>query len=84
MPDGIPATDAEWERYVRNLLKAQLKARGLTYLDLERRLAALGIRQSANNIGGKMGHGRFSATFLIQCLVAVGATELQLPKAIRG
>lgn len=77
MPPGIPRTD-----FVRNVLKARLKASGVTYPDLERRLASLGISRTTNNIGGKLGHGRFSAEFLLQCMVAIGADRPELPSRV--
>jgi predicted amino acid-binding ACT domain protein len=58
--------------------------RGVTYEDLSERLAALGINDTAVNIRNKVARGRFSATFLVQCLTALGARALRLGEGIDG
>lgn len=68
----------DWERRVQTLLKVELAKRNLTYKQLSEKLAEMGIAESEPNIRNKLSRGTFSAVFLIQCLSAIGATEVRL------
>ena len=72
------AETKEWEDRVKGLLKAELKKRGVSYLQLVERLAAIGVVDSEPNIRNKLARGKFTAVFLIQCLEAIGASSLRL------
>ena len=67
-----------WEMQAANLLKAELKRKGVTYAQLVVKLAALGISEKEANVGNKLSRGKFTAAFLIQCLEAVGTDQLRL------
>ncbi len=68
----------EWEERSANLLKAELKRRGITYAQLVGKLAELGISETERNIRNKVSRGKFTAAFLLQCLSAIGVTSLHL------
>ena len=74
----MPVKEKEWEDRVKGMLKAELKRRGVTYADLVGKLAEIGVMDSEPNIRNKISRGKFTAVFLIQCLEAVGATNLRL------
>ena len=74
----MPVKEREWEDRVKGMLKAELKRRGVTYSDLVGKLADIGVMDSEPNIRNKISRGKFTAVFLIQCLEAVGATNLRL------
>jgi hypothetical protein len=74
----MPVRDKEWEERVKRMLKAELKRRGVTYSDLVGKLAELGVMDSEPNIRNKISRGKFTAVFLIQCLTAIGASDLRL------
>ncbi len=67
------AEQSEWETKVANLLKAELKRKGVTYAQL----AEL-IDEKEVNIRNKLSRGKFSAAFFIQSLVAIGQPDLRL------
>lgn len=69
---------ADWEQKAKGLLKAELKKRDLTYLQLSEKLAAVGITETPENIANKISRGKFSAVFFIQCLEVVGCHTLRL------
>lgn len=69
---------SEWEAQVKNLLKAELKKRGVTYAQLVDKLAKIGVSETEPNIRNKLARGKFTAVFLVQCLEAVGAESLRL------
>lgn len=67
-----------WDARTANLLKSELKRKGVTYGQLVTKLAAMGIDEKEVNIANKLSRGKFSATFMLQCLSAIGAQELRL------
>lgn len=67
-----------WEEKAANLLKAQLKLKGVTYAQLVEKLADIGIEEKEANIRNKLARGKFTAAFLLQCLSAIGVKELQV------
>jgi len=62
----------EWETKAANLLKAELKRKGVTYAQL----AEL-IGEKEVNIRNKLSRGKFSSAFLLQSLSAIGQTDLR-------
>jgi Domain of unknown function (DUF6471) len=72
------ADNTDWETRVKALLKAELKRRGVSYLQLVEKLEAIGVVDSEPNIRNKLARGKFTAVFLVQCLSAIGAKQLTL------
>jgi hypothetical protein len=68
----------EYEARAKNLLKGELKRRGLTYAQLVEKLAALGIEETERNLTNKISRGGFSAAFFLQCLDALAVSALDL------
>ncbi len=68
----------DWEAMAANLLKAELKRKGVTYAGLSERLAAIGVDEKEVNIRNKLSRGKFTAAFLLQCISAVGSETLRL------
>jgi len=68
----------EYETKAKNLLKAELKRKGITYAQLAAKLAEIGVHETERNLNNKISRGGFSAAFLIQCLEAVGVRESRL------
>lgn len=71
-------TQTEWETKAANLLKAELKRKGVTYAQLVERLAGMGIEEKEVNVANKLSRGKFSAAFMLQCLSAIGSSQLHL------
>ncbi len=68
----------DWEARAANLLKAELKRKGVTYGQLVEKLAGIGVQEKEVNIRNKLARGKFSAAFLLQCLHAIGSREVML------
>lgn len=68
----------EWETRAKNLLKGELKRKGVTYAQLAEKLEALGVSENERNLNNKISRGGFSAAFLIQCLAAIDAKEVKV------
>ena len=70
--------DTEWQARVKGILKGELKRRNVGYRQLAERLEAMGVHDSERNINNKISRGGFTAVFFVQCLEAIGLTELRL------
>ena len=68
----------EYETRAKNLLKGELKRRGITYAGLAEKLAEIGVSENERNLNNKISRGGFTAAFLLQCLNAIGVSSLQL------
>jgi len=68
----------DWEARAANLLKAELKRKGVTYTELVTLLQNIGIEEKEANIRNKLSRGKFSASFLLQCLTAIGVSSIVL------
>jgi hypothetical protein len=77
MAKADPAT-VEYETRAKNLLKGELKRRGITYAQLAEKLATVGVTENERNLNNKISRGGFSAAFMLQCLEAIGASSLAL------
>lgn len=71
-------SEVDWTARAKNLLKAELKRRGVSYRDLAEKLTAQGTPENERNISNKISRGGFTAAFFLQCLSAVGCTTLRL------
>ena len=67
-----------WEALAANLLKAELKRKGVTYAQLVEKLADIGVDEKEVNVRNKLSRGKFTAAFFIQCLEAIGTSQLRL------
>lgn len=72
------AEKTDWEAMAANLLKAELKRRGVTYAQLVEKLAEIGVDEKEVNVRNKLSRGKFTAAYLIQCLSAIGCSSLRL------
>lgn len=78
--DETAKIDGEaWERLVKNMLRAEMMRRGVSYEQLVDRLATLGIVENVPNLRNKVSRGRFTASFFAQCMAALGVEILQVP-----
>ena len=76
MSDESPT--APYETKAKNILKAELKRRGITYAQLAESLKAIGAQESERNLANKISRGSFTAAFFMMCMDAIGARSLSL------
>lgn len=62
----------DWEVFAANMLKAELKRKGVTYAQLADLIGGKEV-----NIRNKLARGKFPAAFLLQCFSAIGTDELR-------
>ncbi|VAX11257.1 hypothetical protein MNBD_GAMMA26-859 [hydrothermal vent metagenome] len=69
----------DWEVAAKGLLKSEMIHREIDYVQLSRLLVKMGIpNASPDNLRSKINRGSFSATFLIQSLLALGCEEINI------
>lgn len=71
-------TDAEWSDRSKNLLRSELKRKGVTYAQLSDLLEKIGVQENEKNIANKISRGVFTMAFFLQCMAAIEVTELRL------
>lgn len=67
-----------YEDRAANILKAEIKRKGLTYAQLVERMRDNGIEENERNLRNKLSRGKFTAAFMLQCLEALGSFEIRL------
>lgn len=73
---------SDWNKLAANVLKAELKRRGITYDQLQTKLSALGVAEPAANIRVKVSRGAFQFAFFLQCAAAIGLKNLRLDEIV--
>lgn len=71
-------SETDWNARAANLLKSELKRKGVTYAQLVEKLAEIGVEEKEANVRNKLSRGAFTAAYLLQCLEAIGARALRL------
>lgn len=68
----------DWEEKAKSLLRSEMARRGMTYAQLVDALASIGIEDNERNLRNKVSRGKFTAGFFLQCLSALGSSQLRL------
>lgn len=68
----------DYEMKAANILKAELKRKGVTYAQLVEKLSAIGVQEKEVNVRNKLSRGKFTAAYFLQALEAVGCQTLNL------
>jgi hypothetical protein len=69
---------SNWDDKAKRLLKSELVKRGLSNADLVFLLNEIGVEETKGSIDSKISRGRFSATFLLQCLTVLGCQKIEI------
>jgi hypothetical protein len=75
---GFATTEEEWEERARRFLKAELKRADVKYAELAERLKTHGFTETEASITNKLKRGKFSATFLLATLAAIGVAAVAI------
>lgn len=70
--------EIDYAEVAKNILKAELRRKGLSYADLAQLLTDSGHPENDKNLNNKIARGAFSAAFLMQCLDVIGAKAIQI------
>jgi Domain of unknown function (DUF6471) len=72
------ADQDRWTIAAKNILKGELKRRGVTYAQLAQSLGALGVTENERNLNNKISRGGFTAGFFVMCLEAIGCQTVRI------
>jgi len=67
----------DWKADAKNILKAELKRKGVDYEALAEKLKGFGIEESYNSINTKINRGAFTFQFFLQCMKAIGVDTVR-------
>jgi hypothetical protein len=70
--------EIDWNARAANLLKSELKRKGMTYAGLVVALAGIGVEEKEVNVRNKLSRGTFTAAYLLQCMESIGSKALRL------
>jgi hypothetical protein len=71
-------TADDWKLRAKQLIRAEMKRRSLSYADLATRMQGLGLTANERTLANKIAVGGFSAAFFLQCMEAIGVRALHL------
>jgi 3-mercaptopyruvate sulfurtransferase SseA len=69
---------ADWKAQAKQLIRAELKRRDLSYADPAKRMGAIGLKVNDRTLANKISSGGFSAVFFLQVMEAIGVKNLEL------
>lgn len=78
LPNESAQPYGKWEETAKELIETEMANRGIRYKQLARLLEELGIEESPEQINRKVIRKRFSAAFLVACLLAMGVETISL------
>ena len=67
-----------YEKQAKNILKSELKRRGITYAILAEKLTERGAHETERNLANKISRGSFTAAFFMMCMDAIGVRQVSL------
>ena len=70
--------EEDWKKNAKNMLKAELQRRGISYEMLVDKLKAMGVDENYNSLNTKLNRGAFSFVFALQCFKAMDVKEIRL------
>lgn len=75
---AIESVTVPYENKAKNILKSELKRRGITYAQLAEKLKAKGANENERNLANKISRGSFTAAFFMMCMDVIGANSVNL------
>lgn len=71
----------DWAAHVKGMLRAEMTRRQISYKDLVTKLENIGVKETEANLRNKISRGSFTAVFFVQCLEALGCSNLRLDES---
>mgnify|MGYP001400442016 CR=1 FL=1 len=71
-------TARDFQTQAKQIIRAELKRRNLSYADLAQRLTDIGFPENEKNVNNKIARGGFTAAFFLQCMEAIGVHRIEL------
>ena len=68
----------DWKNKAKSIIKSELVKKDVDYIELSKRLKAIGITETQTNLANKINRGTFSFIFVLQIFKALGLKKLNL------
>ena len=68
----------DWEAAAKRLIRVEMAKHDVTYAQLVDKLAEIGVKEDERNLRNKVSRGKFTAAFMLSCLQAMGAEQLNI------
>jgi Domain of unknown function (DUF6471) len=68
----------DWEAKARGILRAEMAKQNVTYSQLLEKLKSIDVQEDERNLRNKVSRGKFTAAFMLQCLTAMGVSDLRM------
>lgn len=71
-----------WSKIASRILKTELAKRGMTYIELVKKLQDIGVDIKVEDLRGRLARGTFGAILFVQCLKAMDVKNLLLEESL--
>lgn len=71
----------DWEKAARALLRAEMLRHSISYKELSKRLEKIDVKEHEKQLMNKVARGKFSFSFLLQCMSVIGVEIVRIPRA---
>ena len=68
----------KWHNQAANVLKGEMARVGVNYVELVKRLQAMGLDESYSSVSSKINRGTYSFVFFMQCMKAIKVKQISL------
>lgn len=79
---GKALTGQGFDLRAKQMIRNELVRSGVSHEELVKRLSRMGVRDNVANLRNKLSRGRFTAGFLLQVMVALGAKSIDLEETL--
>jgi len=76
----VSVENGEWEHVAAEIIRSRMKAVGVNFVQLSRLLRSFGFDEHNKSLSGRVNRGRFTAAFMLQCMSALDAVSIEIPK----
>lgn len=73
---------SDWEKKAVSILKSELARREVSYDLLQKKLAHIGVEETAGSINSKINRGAFQFAFFLQVMQAIGVKTIRLDEEV--
>ena len=77
----MTATNDEWTERAKRFFRAEMQRSGVSYDDLVKRLAEIGIEETVGSVTVKVNRGTYPAWFLFAAMKAIGREHIRIDDA---
>jgi hypothetical protein len=70
-------------KVAKGLLRAEMSRKDIGYKKLSQLLLAIGVDENEKSLANKVGRGKFSFVFFLQCMQVLGVKSFNIPELVK-